>query len=211
MSTPATALRTPTQHNVLIVTDEHRAEFESTLRHRIEERAYQLFELQGGLHGEERRHWTQAEAELLQNSSPVRETGSWSTANASLTDIDPQSVQVLVLQERAIVSFDKPAPHADGESQKTCPTYLLIRWPVRVDPATAAAYIKDSTLVVTAKHAATTGALTGNSSTTGTPSAAAHEIPAIEAQTNETVASETSTTSATVDPSSSSSLPDGVA
>jgi len=78
----------------------------------------------------------------------VREAGSWSTANASLQNVDPHNVQVLVRHDHAIVAIANPAEP---------PAYLLIRWLVRVDPATAAAYVKGDTLVVTAKHLASTG------------------------------------------------------
>jgi hypothetical protein len=154
VSTPATALKPVSQHNVLLITADGRAAFESRLRQSIQDRAYQLFELQGGNQGQDQANWAQAEAELLQYAPPVREMGAWCTANVSLQDIDPHDVQVLVLDDHAIVAVAKPKPdqHADRS-----PAYLLIRWPIHVDPATAAAYLKDNTLVVTAKHCASKG------------------------------------------------------
>ena len=148
MSTPAKALNSSTQRNVLIVSEDQRQAFESRFRQCVEERALQLFHQGGGQDGQDRAHWFQAEKELLQYAPPAREAGAWSAANASLQNVDSQNVQVLVLQDRAMVSLAHPAERA---------AYLLIRWPVRVDPATAAAYLKGDTLVVTAKHLATTG------------------------------------------------------
>lgn len=141
MSTPATALKPLSQHNILIVTEDRRAAFESRLRQSIQDRAYQIFERQSG--GQAQAHWAQAETELLQHAPPVRESGTWYTANVSLQNVDAQNVQVLVLDDRAIAAVENP-----GQP----PAYLLIRWPIRVDPATAAAYLKDNTLVVTVKH-----------------------------------------------------------
>lgn len=145
MSTPASALKSASQHNVVIVTGDQRAAFEAELRQSIQVRAYELFERQGGIPGQDQAHWLQAESQLLQRAAPVSESGSWSTANASLPNADPQDVQVLVLDDRAIVASGKT------------PAYLLIRWHCHVDPATAAAYLKGNTLVVTAKHLASTG------------------------------------------------------
>ncbi len=148
MSSPATALKSVSQHNILLVTKDGRAAFESLLRQTVQDRAYQIFERQGGVHGQDQANWAQAEAELLQFAPPVRESGAWCTANLSLQNVDPQNVQVLVLEERAIVAIANPVQP---------PAYLLIRWPFHVDPATAAAYLKDTTLVVTAKHSASKG------------------------------------------------------
>jgi hypothetical protein len=145
MSTPASALKSVSQHNVVIVTGDQRAAFEAALRQGIQVRAYELFERQGGIPGRDQAHWLQAESQLLQRAAPVSESGSWSTANVSLPNADPHDVQVLVLDDHAIVASGKP------------PAYLLIRWHCHVDPATAAAYLKGNTLVVTAKHLAAIG------------------------------------------------------
>jgi len=142
MSTPAKALEPVSQRNVSIVTAENRQTFESAFRQSVQERAYQLFERQGSAHGQHQAHWQQAEQELLQFAPPVHESGAWSTASVSLQNADSQNIQVLVLEDRATVAIANP------------PAYLLIRWPNRVDPATAAAYLKGNMLVVTAKHSA---------------------------------------------------------
>jgi len=159
VSTPATALKPLSQHNILIVTEARRAAFESRLRQSIQNRAYQFFERQGGPHGQAQAHWAQAETEILQHAPPVRESGAWYTANVLLQSVDSQNVQVLVLDDRAIVAvanpgLEKPDQHGGNSAgaPNQFPAYLLIRWPIRVDPATAAAYLKDNTLVVTAKR-----------------------------------------------------------
>jgi Protein of unknown function (DUF2934) len=159
MSTPAKALKPLSQHNVLLITEDRRAAFESRLRQCIQDRAYQLFERNGAIPGQDQKHWFQAETELLERLPPVRESGAWCTANATLQNVEPQELQVLVLDDRAIVAVAK-SPHVDeasGGPLNQSPAYLLIRWPIHVDPATAAAYLKGNTLVVTAKHSASKG------------------------------------------------------
>lgn len=178
MSTPTTALESSVQRNILIVNADHREVFESRFRQRVQERAYELFEGDGRADGKHDEHWLRAEAEVLQFAPPVRESGSWSTANAILQNTDPHDVQVLVLDDQAIVAIERAsgetadgaAANADGSSgsgESRSASYLLIRWPVHVDPATAAAYMKGNALVVTAKHAATTGATVATAGTNG--------------------------------------------
>jgi hypothetical protein len=140
MSTPAKALDSAFQRNVAILTSAQEEEFASRFRQCVQDRAYQHYERQGSVDGKQEAHWLQAERELLQHAPPVHESGAWSTANISLQNADAQNIQVLVLENRATVAHANP------------PAYFLIRWPNRVDPATAAAYLKGNTLVVTAKH-----------------------------------------------------------
>jgi hypothetical protein len=145
MSTPATAPQPSPQHNVTIVPEDRRDEFQARLHDHIAQRAYQYFEKDGGRHGNQDSHWLHAESELLQRIPEVRETGSWLCANATLTDSDIRDLQVLVLRDRAIVAGIRLAQGGGS-------AYLLIKWPVSVDPATAAAYLKGNNLTVTAKH-----------------------------------------------------------
>jgi hypothetical protein len=140
MSTPARALDSAFQRSVVIFTAAQEEQFASKLRQRIQERAYQHYERQGSVDGRHDAHWLQAERELLQHAPPVHESGAWSTANIALQNADTRNIQVLILENRATVALADP------------PTYFLIRWPNRVDPMTATAYLKGNTLVVTAKH-----------------------------------------------------------
>ncbi len=157
MSAPATALNNP-QRNVLLVTEERAKNLESAMHQSIAQRAYQLFEASGRVDGQQEAHWQQAEAEVLQSGTPPREAGSWFTINATLLGTDPRDVQVLVQADRAVVAVanrtaGEGAEHGAGKPHNSSLSkILLFRWPVRVDPATAAAYMKGETLVVTAKH-----------------------------------------------------------
>jgi hypothetical protein len=138
MSAPATAL---TQRNIQILTDTNNESFAAALHECIARRAYEIFENAGRPAGEDQPHWFKAESEVLQHGSPIRESGSWSTANATLPGADAADVQVLLQSDRAILSCSKPAQ-----------CYVVFRFPVSVDPQTAAAYMKGDTFVLTAKH-----------------------------------------------------------
>jgi hypothetical protein len=141
MSASATALTQNTQRNVQIITDGHHEAFAAVLHDSIAKRAYEIFENAGRPAGQDQAHWLRAESEVLQHGSPVRESGSWSTANASLPGADAGDVQVLLQGDRAILSCSKPSQ-----------SYVIFRFPVSVDPQTAAAYLKGHTFVLTAKH-----------------------------------------------------------
>jgi hypothetical protein len=147
MSAPATALTQHTQRNVQIITDGNHDAFAAVLHNTIAKRAYEIFENAGQPTGEDQAHWLQAESEVLQHGSPVRESGSWSTANATLPGADAADVQVLLQDDRAILSCCKPSQ-----------SYVIFRFPVSVDPQTAAAYMKGDTFVLTAKHSPSSSA-----------------------------------------------------
>jgi hypothetical protein len=150
MSTTAVGPQPVPQHNIPILTSERHDEFQAHLHQRIAERAFQLFEKDGADHGNDQNHWVQAEAELMQRATDVREAGSWISANASLSAGDADELQVLPLSDRAIVSGVRLA-------QGQGPVYLVIPWPVSIDPGTIAAYLKGRTLTVTAKHNSSPG------------------------------------------------------
>jgi Protein of unknown function (DUF2934) len=138
MSAPATALA---QRNIKIITDGSHDAFTVILQETIAKRAYEIFESAGRPSGQDHAHWLQAESEVLQNGAPVRESGSWSTANATLPGADAADVQVFLQNDRAFLSCCKPAQ-----------SFIIFRFPVSVDPQTAAAYMKGDTFVLTAKH-----------------------------------------------------------
>jgi hypothetical protein len=141
MSAPATALTQHTQRNVQIITDGDHQTFAAVLHDSIVKRAYEIFENAGRPAGQDQAHWFRAESEVLQSGSPTRESGSWSTANATLPGADATDVQVLLQSDRAILGCSKPSQ-----------SYVIFRFPVSVDPQTAAAYMKGDTFVLTAKH-----------------------------------------------------------
>ena len=168
MSAPATAL---TQRNVQILTDTNNQAFAAALHNCIARRAYEIFENAGQPAGQDQLHWFKAESQVLQHGSPIRESGSWSTANATLPGADGADVQVLLQSDRAILSCSKPAQ-----------CYLVFRFHVSVDPQTAAAYMKGDTFVLTAKHSPFSTALatldqsisvTGSGAAANNPSAPA--------------------------------------
>jgi DUF2934 family protein len=146
MSSSATVPQQYSQHNLRILPENEHHAFHDALRQTIAERAYHLFLEHGGNTGDDASNWYQAEGEILQPVDDVRQDGAWCAANAAIGDSDPQALQVIVLDHRAIVSGIQPAEGQHG-------SHLLIRWPSRVDPATAAAYTKGAQLTITAKHA----------------------------------------------------------
>ena len=172
MSAPATALTQHTQRNVQIITDGNHDAFAAVLHDSIAKRAYEIFESAGRPAGEDQVHWFRAESEVLQHGSPVRESGSWSTANATLPGAEAADVQVLLQGDRAILACCKPSQ-----------SYVIFRFPVSVDPQTAAAYMKGDTFVLTAKHSSSNTPPTTDDqsrSMTASGSAANSSTPAVK-------------------------------
>jgi hypothetical protein len=166
MSAPATALTQNPQRNVEIITDAHHPTFAAVLHDSIAKRAYAIFENAGRPAGQDQVHWLRAESEVLQHGSPTRESGSWSTANATLPGADATDIQVWLQDDRAILSCGKPSQ-----------SYVTFRFPVSVDPQTAAAYMKGDTFVLTAKHSTSNPAATLDQSRSVTAPGAAVNNP----------------------------------
>jgi HSP20 family molecular chaperone IbpA len=134
-----------------------RAEAEAldqAIRNRIADRAYQLYEASGYAPGHDREHWLQAEAEELRRGLEVRESGSWMAVNGSIPGVAAEDVEIYVDARRIIIRAKKHGSVlADGASLKEPETEILLGadLPAEVDPATAAASLKDGKLILMVK------------------------------------------------------------
>jgi HSP20 family molecular chaperone IbpA len=124
---------------------------------RIAGRAYDLYRQEGNRHGEDMRHWLQAESEILSSVPEIRESSSWFTVNVPLKGFVPSEVQVsveprlaLIIAEKQQVSGSEPGRSSDVFEQAV---FTSAKWPTDVDPDTASAYLKNGVLTLTVKRA----------------------------------------------------------
>jgi HSP20 family molecular chaperone IbpA len=121
----------------------------------VTRRAYSLFLAAGGEDGQDLTHWLQAESEVLRRIPEIREAASWYTVNVPLPGFAPEEIHVNVDDARALVAAEK-ADSGDGRPGDGMCTaesvYLVANWPTAVDPATASAYLKNESLILTAKR-----------------------------------------------------------
>ncbi|MGB2633916.1 MAG: DUF2934 domain-containing protein [Candidatus Acidiferrum sp.] len=129
----------------------------------VARRAHSLFMAAGGEDGHDLTHWLQAESEVLRRIPDIREAASWYTVNVPLPGFAAEQIRVNVDATRALVAAEK-TQSGDGRAGNGMHTrteesvYLVANWPSAVDPATASAYLKNESLLLTAKRADATSA-----------------------------------------------------
>ena len=123
----------------------------------VARRAHSLFLAAGAEDGHDLTHWLQAESEVLRRIPDIREAASWYTVNVPLPGFEAEQIHVNVDAARALVAADKTQlgdGGLDGMQTRTEElVYLVAHWPSAVDPATASAYLKNESLILTAKRA----------------------------------------------------------
>ena len=127
---------------------------DQTIRSRIADRAYQLYEASGYAAGHDREHWLQAESEVLRHGLEVRESGSWVNMNGSLPDVAAEDVEIYVDARRVIVRAKRregsqTAQPTTGEASQE--RFWGVDLHMEVEPATAAASLKDGKLTLMVK------------------------------------------------------------
>jgi HSP20 family molecular chaperone IbpA len=137
-----------------ILSGEHGSGFLDEFNNLVARRAYDLFEQDGRMDGNDLAHWLDAEKHLAAPLPDVRESVDSFTATISLPVVAARNAKVYATEDRAIVYAEKDLPgSADGPYQNRESTYYMIRWPEIVDPATCSAEIDDQNLTITVRKA----------------------------------------------------------
>ena len=138
-----------------ITGEAEKQDFGQTLRRRVSDRAYHLFESSGREHGNDHAHWLQAEREILQRGFEIRESGSWLSINAHLPDVSADDIQVYLEPTRIIVRAEKTKMIQNQDSQEHGLTqrevFLAEDLNMEIDPSTASAVFRDQKLTVMVK------------------------------------------------------------
>jgi len=138
-----------------IIGETEKESFIHSLRRRISERAYRLFESSGREYGNDHAHWLQAENEVMQHGLEIRESGSWLSINAQLPDVSADDIQVCVEPNRVILRVEKTENIKVSDSQEREFTqrelFIAQELTAEVDPSTASAAFKDQKLTLMVK------------------------------------------------------------
>jgi HSP20 family molecular chaperone IbpA len=138
-----------------ISSEAERQDFGRTLRDRVSDRAYHLFESSGREHGNDHAHWLQAEREILQRGFEIRESGSWLSINAHLPDVSADDIQVYLEPNRVIVRAEKTNTIQNPDSQEQGLTqrelFLAADLNTEIDPSTASAVFRNQKLTLMVK------------------------------------------------------------
>jgi HSP20 family molecular chaperone IbpA len=138
-----------------VLREDEKQALNHTIRRRISERAFHIFESSGRKHGNHHAHWLEAESKVLQHGLEVRESGSWLSVNASLPDVSGEDVEVCVEPHRVVIHAEKGAAIKNHESLEQGLTqhelFLVQDLNAEVDPTTASVSLKDQKLTLMVK------------------------------------------------------------
>jgi HSP20 family molecular chaperone IbpA len=127
------------------------------LHERIAQRAFQYFEQDGQVDGNDLAHWFRAETEILNIKPEIRDSKDSVTLTARVPNADPQDVEICIGEHEAVIrataEYHSEALNAEEVKSERKELFLLAQWPSEIDPATASASLKDDVLTVLARKA----------------------------------------------------------
>jgi hypothetical protein len=121
------------------------------LNNLVARRAYDRFDREGRIDGNDLSHWLDAEKELVVTVTGVRLAGGSFTAGLPLPGISVENIKFHATDDRAIVCAKGQSSSEPGENRQS--TYYMIRWPETVDPDSCSAELENDTLTVAAHKA----------------------------------------------------------
>jgi HSP20 family molecular chaperone IbpA len=160
MSTPARSLRSSSQlSNVKpeILYPEEARGFLDEFNDLVAQRAYERFDQDGRVDGNDLAHWLDAESEFESPLPEVMESGDSITVNVLLPRAFGENVKVYATEDRAIVYAEnatKELGKGIAGGQRRGATYYMVRWPEIVDPASCAAEMEGGNLTLSVRRTA---------------------------------------------------------
>ncbi len=128
-------------------------QFRQQLDSIVREHAYQLYQTSGGNHGRDLGHWVEAESKLISSNLEVRESGPWFHCNCEVPAITAGNIQVAIDGEQILIHLSGDIPLSTVPTDRVIPIFYWAKWPQKVDPSTAAAYVVDTNLTIEVKKA----------------------------------------------------------
>ena len=119
----------------------------------VARRAYERFDQDGRVDGNDLSHWLEAENELAPPFPHVRELADSFVANISLPDISVENIKVYATEDRAILYTGNSSADNARRTQSTESTYYMIRWPEPVDTSSCTAELENGNLTLQVRKA----------------------------------------------------------
>ena len=114
-------------------------------------RAYELYEASGRQHGQDQKHWFQAEAEVLQPALHLRDAGTWIIATADLRGAAAEDLVIYINSRKLVVRAKCTAENANPNSASRCDAFLVAELDLEVEAKSASASFKDQQLTLMVK------------------------------------------------------------
>jgi HSP20 family molecular chaperone IbpA len=157
MSSPARGVKEDSKAQVAapqILSSEEGRRILDAFNDLVSRRAYEEFERNGRLDGNDVAHWLQAEQELATSLPEVRDSADSFSTSLRLPETSVGGVKVFATEDRAIIYTESSSQNdSDGLYESTQSTYYMVRWPEIVDPASCRAEIVDDKLTITVRKA----------------------------------------------------------
>jgi HSP20 family molecular chaperone IbpA len=128
-----------------------------SLHNEIARRAFQLFEENGSVDGQDLEHWFQAETALCNRNLDISDSPDSVKLTAQIDGYKPDDLDILIGEHEAIVqTVPASQRHSTDRKDDGTPVSLeslvyVARWPWTVDPSSATASWKGNLLTVVAK------------------------------------------------------------
>ena len=142
---------TPSLKSPELASRERLKVLEDQLHDRIAERAFQFFEREGRVDGQDWAHWFQAETDVLALKPEIQESTDTVMVIARLPNIRPEDIEIGVGEHEAIIRTTTEQVTKTPESKERKELFQSAQWPWEVDPATATASLRDAVLTLVAK------------------------------------------------------------
>jgi HSP20 family molecular chaperone IbpA len=127
------------------------------IRHRIAQRAYDLFSRRGGSPGDPVGYWLAAERDILSKPTmELREENGMFTVLAALPDFEPRDVKVDVTPEDLVIRTENTRTRSKHKGQvhlsefTGAEVFRSVPFPRSIDPAKARAELRNGLLTITA-------------------------------------------------------------
>lgn len=117
----------------------------------VRDRAYNIYLNSGETPGRDLGHWTEAEGKLISSDLEVRGSGPWFHCNCPVPAIATQHIQVAIDPKQLLIHLVDNSASDAIPADFPYPIFYWAKWPEKVDPSTAAAYVRDSNLTIEVK------------------------------------------------------------
>jgi hypothetical protein len=119
----------------------------------VRDYAYRIYQNNSETHGRDLGHWVEAEAKLVGTELEVRESGPWFHCNCPVRGIPARQIQVGIDPTKFIIHLSADISSNAARSEGAYPIFYCAKWPEKVDPSTAAAYVLDANITIEVKKA----------------------------------------------------------
>jgi len=139
----------PNPQPVQILQGDSSQQLQEKLDTMVRDQAYRFFQDKVNAQGTDLDRWAEAQAKFMSQNVEVRESGPWFHLNCPVRTTPADKILVAIDAAQVMIHLNSEVP-ADSQPQSD-PLFYWAKWPLAVDPSTAAAYVLDRNLTIEVK------------------------------------------------------------